>query len=615
MERNNEHRTPEENHDSTPRYEFIYSEQASSLDVPTNGEAVALRTRRRWYRRPLFWSILGGALVVVAVAALLFLPILPYNVVENTFDEVFFDSELLLDLVEEYADEGVQGEVKFAIPENLLDGTALRLEGELAHQDGRGAFELVIGSEENALTLNVYYDDSIVAVSGLYEDPKQYVSLPRRDIAAALEKSAFHYDSDSVYKLDKESYDELLSALVVLETPSESEEDRMSDEKLAKRILKAWEKEFDPKTRINARDGAFGLQSTVEITLDRKKAEQLLDLALEEATDAGRPDMVNRLRAWKDALPTDFELRVAYTVAGGRVQSIFIDYVCDDEEFDTRGLKLTLLFAYDGKEVGFDFLVEKEYYEDGVRYLSESEGGYRKTKEKKMTDLRIWCNYTAKLAAYQKTVKEWRDEAKISYDRKSEVWSMELNEDGAIALFGGECRLDSRKNSFYLDMDQLHKGENRDVPMHRDIVVISFSEYGGHAIPDKISHSPLLEMDDQHIKRLIRAIPAKEIDAVSMDLFGTPLFEGTFPMTLCGKLLTDVAECSEKMNTYLNAYRSKVYYNPSLAQNIYVYDLRLHVYFVIRYHSASYIVYGVTYDEEMILGYTQAHYRNGQLVW
>lgn len=162
--------------------------------------------------KKLLFLILADILVITiaVVAVMAILPLFSTKHIKNTADAMLFDfSEILSGNALEFSAE-------LDIPDELTE-----FEGDLhlavgsAHDknNGNGKADLTFGVGEKSLSLDLLYDSETVTIGGLGTDPSLPVSLPRRNLKEAFDKSHFFYGSGSLHSMSMSAYNSLIPAL------------------------------------------------------------------------------------------------------------------------------------------------------------------------------------------------------------------------------------------------------------------------------------------------------------------------------------------------------------------------------------------------------------------
>ncbi|MBQ8431540.1 MAG: hypothetical protein IJX28_01520 [Clostridia bacterium] len=533
----------------------------------------------------------GSVLVAAAVVALvLFLPILAADPLGSTMEEVFFDPTLFSDLSALWQESGAESRIDVNLPKaftGLSRDLSMTLQstevGSLSSVVGHTSFTLTFGSDE--VKLGVYYSPEVLAIQGLYQDPEQFLSIPRKEIRKAMEASIFHPDSGSKdYALDSESYEELIEALESLDKlQAEQEEELRKIMTALEPVLTEWSEILTPESKIGFAKGAFRLERRVEYRLDQDDIKDMINSLLSTAeTDPTLKEyfysetdesLAMLLVELKDALPPTYEIVFSYTVSGGRIASASCAVTAQDEDMtEPETFLMDLVFSYAEEANGFVLTM-------GV----EGEPAEQVTLEyqKKETEGTTEITFSAKS-------EEDTSEGSLVLDHTAHTYTLTLKEMAPETDFvlTGALEVNRETGVFRFTVDKATLGEQ---PLLESTVLeISTKACESRPALPAPAAAALLSMTEEEFTAFLRQLPLYNVELMFANLTGQSF---GLLYTIDQKVLLNSDACMEVADDYYQRYVYLIQVGSKegipVANRIFIYNEELDVYVLMSYYSTS----------------------------
>ncbi|MBO5294075.1 MAG: hypothetical protein J6B71_02360 [Clostridia bacterium] len=599
MDQNNQW-IPEENN-GTAKNEFQFE----------TGDKTPKKKRGFWLG--LILGGIGGLVVVaLAVAAILFVPVLFGDPVENTVDAIFFDVDAVETLLTDFEKSGVNVKASGRVPQSVMQGLrtdlTVKMDGSAIGADERevGTFTVTLGAGEQELACTVYYDNEIIAVKGLCEDKEQYVSLPRKGVSAALKESPLHPNSDTLLAMDEDAYDELVAYLESLDTEVTESDEEM--EKSIDNFVKEIEKQAKTTTTFGFRKDGFGLYKKVKIELDGEALDKIVKCAIDEAEDNERLDHIITFHGEVDEATGEAEkltlsdwlkehddrldstsLLVVYTVAGGKLDTINIQASWENDLEKTDSFALEISFVYDEDDLGFDAKLIEKTAGKAFTSVETSNMEYRKEIEKDKIGLRGRINYENRLEEKNTVTKEGTSELYLVYDKDECEYHLEItdSESEETTEIRGAFELNARKQQFEFSIASIKSG---DTNIDNAIFSISAEKTDKKPNISKPEHQPLLKMKVEDLKKFFWKLPIDGLDAVAEEWIGAPIssYLGII-VTSDDKILLQKEKAMKEVQESYDAYVKYLKYTSSGTRVVktYVYIEEYEFYVLMSYNITN----------------------------
>ena len=368
--------------------------QAFEIKIPEPPEE---QTEKKKAKLPLIISLCTiGALIIASaiIAGILFIPLMTTPHWENTFNEIFLNIDELQKF-SEATSEGINIDLSAEIDSEtagLMKDLNLKLSvaSQIHDQKKKGSVTLSLGGASRSIALLIIYDEETAAL-GFYElsenaanDNISYVSFPRKGIAEEFKTSVFAPDSGSEYALEREVFNEIVSALEAFESAdsgTNTESINSSVENIVKQIAEL----LQPKNSVSFDASSFSLRKQVSVEMTADDIRAIIDVIIKEAeanpdlssllntpnyasyTDSETASILDALKEAKAELP-EGEVLFSYTVTGNYVSNIRYAYTAPEVSDDSFDANLDFIY---GDSVGFDILVKYENEEEKISYRKQ----------------------------------------------------------------------------------------------------------------------------------------------------------------------------------------------------------------------------------------------------
>lgn len=629
MDQNNEQFRPEEQNNAEAYRYTVSADLTENGYIPQNTPKKRQKSDKKIKPLPIVLASLTCVLVLcfVAVFAIL-LPLNEETALANTFKAVFFDPTDLAKASEMWAESGVIAQIDLDLPQNV---TSLQKDLHIGIDtaqtpDGKNKVKLLLDSNKIEYAVELIYDEETVAIGGFCPDD-QYVTVPRKNIAKALDDSILHPESDSDYALDQDNYDELRDMLELLDPEYEDPDSKSLAESfdlIAEQILPY----LKPKTSIYFADGEFRLCKDVTYTLDTEDINEILDIIIDEAKDNDRfnetfsftldetetdsdeeKDLARDLkRVKKEFEELSFEL--TYTVSGKKITDLKLSMRSVNKDDQTNSYDLSLGFVYGENKNGFDATLTT-VEEEKTKYTIESEIEYRKKKDGDETvcEAEIQTTTLREGRLYSGDPIEEESTVTLTYDPDSHKYnlSVEGEDKDDIVEFEGKFKLSPKSAEFEFSLDEILQGKKRQSILS-DFCEIKLEKIDSKDAFDIPDGSNLLAMDNAAFTDFLRNLQIQDFDRIMYGLTGQSL---GIPYTADEKVLvqsTAAVAAAEKYCKQFSRYLSAE--DTSTRQNsAFVYDKELDLYVLMDYYpSTKKIHYNFAYEltEQMLNKYHEA---------
>ncbi|MBR3894065.1 MAG: hypothetical protein IKJ35_02845 [Clostridia bacterium] len=550
-----------EENESTPIAEEPSSEPTEEMPTPP---AKKLK-RRRW----VLPVVLGALLTAAALVTLfLFAPIALVDPFQNTFEEIFFDTEELRSLMNAYESKGEKVEMELFIPAELSDlaqDVSVKLDGVTVGKgkDERTSLTLTLASKKNDATYNLYVDDDIIALGGLSNEEDTFVSLPRKNIEKKANGSVFSPYGDSFYKFEKkEDYREFLDLLELFSTDLSSDEDAAVRAAI-ERILDVIEEEIETESKISFAEGRFALSKTVTYSLDSAAINRILDVIIYEAehnralnrmvSSSDGSENERTLADLCDALKVQLKrpsITFSYTVVGGKLTEITLGTRVKNEDDKYDKTELSVAFFYEKENLGFDFeVINSNDWEDGSLVQIER-GIYRKMRYRGETVVTLTTNGKELIDGTVDSDSKSSSKLVLTYE-DSGNWLLELSSEDDTIEIAGTLVLDTKKESLTFTLDKYFVGEEG---TKADLFTLSVGTPKAGTQITRPGHKSIFEMDEAAFEEFFRSISLKKPLVVIDNWLGRAVFQNSVTMTVDGAPIWNAEAFETEANAYQAAY-------------------------------------------------------------
>lgn len=630
MDQNNEQFRPEDQ-SNAETYRYTVSADLTESGYIPQSSTPKKRQKSGKKIKPLVIVLASLTCVLVLCLVAVFAILLPLNeetALANTFKAVFFDPTDLAKASEIWAESGVSTQIDLELPREVTSlPKDLHIGIDTAQTaDGKNKIKLLLDSNKIEYAVELIYDEETVAIGGFCPDD-QYVTIPRKNIAKALDDSVLHPDSDSDYALDQDSYDELRDMLELLD-PEYEDPDSKSLAESFDLIAEQIRPYLKPKTSIYFADGELRLCKDVTYTLDTEDINEILDIIIDEAKDNDRfnetfsftldetetdndeeKDLARDLkRIKKEFEELSFEL--TYTVSGKKITDLTLSMRSVNKDDQTNSYDLSLDFVYGENKNGFDATLTT-VEEKKTKYTIESEIEYRKKSDGDETvcEAEIQTTTLREGRLYSGDPIEEESTVTLTYDPDSHKYnlSVEGEDKDDIVEFEGKFKLSPNSATLEFSLDEIMQGKNRQSIL-TDFCEVTLEKIDSKDAFDIPDGSNLLAMDNAAFTDFLRNLQIQELDRMMSDLTGQSL---GISYTADEKVLihaTAAVAAAEKYCKQFSRYLAAE--DTATRQNsAFVYDEELDLYVLMDYYpSTKKIHYNFAYEltEKMLNQYHEA---------
>lgn len=523
---------------------------------------------KRNTRKTLLWLVLADLLVIgiAALAVISVLPLFSVKHIKNTSDALFFDSSKIADII---SGNAFEFSAELIIPDKYTEfGGDLHLSADSARDkvtdNGKAAVYFCVG--DKSISLDLFYDSETVALAGLSADKSTPVSLPRRGLKEAFDKSKFYFVSGSLHSMSMSQYNSLIPALdSALDPDSEADADAFSD--IVKDIIKT----VDPTSSFTFSKGKLCRRFTY--VLDADKTVSILGLF----TDLDE----EQISAMKDSI-------------GGK--TVILTYLTDGNyitsaQISSESIEADIEFLYDRNANGFNADVIYTFDSSGEAIGVVGKTKYELTYFKTVTDSEI----TADLTVWSPS--EGSRDYSLSLNKNDSSYSLKLNEN---EIATGVCELDGEKLNLTV--------KNSETASELVSLMLRKVEKVVTEIPE---HRSLFDMSEDELTEFFRGIPIKTASDMLKTLSGLDL---SAYMTADGKLLMHadkiMSEAQKLYGSYVSLLKSTEKKLIDSVSKIYVWNDRLKAYILFTYlRDTDSLELGCAYEltEEILAEYHVAN--------
>ncbi len=505
-------------------------------------------------------DILVVALAVIAVMAVL--PLFSIKHIENTANALLFDSSKISEIM---SGNALEFSAEFDIPEKLteFDGD-LHLAVGSAHDksNGNGKANLSFGVGDKSLSLNLLYNSETVTLGGLDTDKSTPVSLPRRGLKEAFDKSKFYFVSGSLHSMSMMQYNRLIPAL-----DSALDPDRADDADALSDIIDDAIRIANPTSSFVFSKGKLCRRYTC--SLDAEKTVKILGLFadIDEA----------QIQAIKDSIG-DKTFTLTYVTDGKYIISA---------QISSAAVKADIEFVYDGNTNGFkaDVIYTFDNSGEAIGIIGKTE--YEFTYVKTVTDSEI----TADLTVWSQS--EGSRDYSLKLNKADSSYSLKLNEN---ELATGVCELDGEKLNLTVTNSE-----------NASALVSLMLRKVEKVVTEMPEHRSLFDMSEDELTEFLRSIPIKTASDILKTLSGLDL---SAYMTADGKLLMHadkiMTEAQKIYGSYVSLLKSTERKLLDSVSKIYVWNDRLKAYILFTYlRNTDSLELGCAYEltEEILAEY------------
>ena len=581
--------------------------EESISTVPAVAEESAQEPPKKRRRRVLPFILIPLAAVllcVMAAGAYLVMPFLVSDPFENLFRDLFSPVEDLNTVSQRWVNAGA---------------------------------EITIGVGETAISAKIKVTDTEIILGGLSEKP---VTLPRQNVAQALENSPFHYLSDTPVSLTYEQYDSLLSFLESLEYDPDEDATELEKEALAEtleEILRISEETLNPEVKYRLIPEQFALEKTVTVEAD---LSTMLDLLRAIAAEVKQNESLNGILSsvsnealsngekseTLDALILELEhnllvgyrskkLTFSYTVVDGK----FTKASLTDQSVDTDKISydtLLELTTYQKKnDAGFTLKISSKSSFEGDSETEETKIDYRKITYENKTEIFITVE-NRMISDSDKSSHSYMTQttATLVYDKNTNKFDLRITDHGTEtnSRIQGTWELNAEKGICRFGLDLIeHDGT---AILSTNQAILSVTALGEGAFPGAEGTDPLLSLSAEQLMTMYRQLPAKKAETILKEITGEK------PDITYSKQNEPVLPSTQALaQKYAKAYKSYVneqeaaQYIPTSSVRLYSEEHRMHI--LLDCNSVGNVT--ITYTDSLtpyqIRTYHEATYKSSKL--
>lgn len=554
---------------------------------------------------------IGALILIVGFLAYFFLLTSESIALSNTLKSYDMDFSMLTDIFDKYSQEGVEGTVGSQID---LSSTKLTLETSFNNSPDVGHLNFKVNTnDDEGYDLNLYYDEDTVALSGLSQNPDDYLYIPLKDFKAQLDKSIFHPDSGSKYALSTENYDILVSCFSESEDDAELYEKTQDAIEELNRILAHCAEITVDDTSYGWNLQTFSFTKTVVAKLSRDNIEEITDYLTTEIKNNKKLEILfdeengitekEQLLEALDDIPSSMKnlsAEISYTVYGGKIRNIKIVTENKIESISTKN------------QYNFDFTYTKHNPKITGKLETTTEGISEVIKSiSSVTDIELALKQNKGQNVYDLktsgTDTVTMEKEKTITDKEPCYFRILHNtENGKIFFLGGadEERKDlyiqgyftvnEKTGSFKFSIDKV-SFDSIDLDGSVFYMDLSFPK----SKPEKknVKQISLLEMSEDDLWNFFLNIPLTPLDNILKDLTGA---ESLFTYSSDNKPIFDNMALLLAVDSYTNAFNQYLE-NSDDIDNIsgplsfdnYIYNEELDLYIVMEYNVSN---HNLTFD-------------------
>ena len=536
----------------------------------------------------ILFSVAALLIVVITLSLILILPLFTKNHIKNTFDVLFFDTDVLSKTATSLKDSGYENSTTLYFPTDITElnqdiNLKISERGIGSDEDQKKTINVELDSDNNGYEFNITYDNENLALQGLSFDKDVIITFPRRNTADALDKSIFAPSSKSKYALKEKEYTQLRDLVENLDLNTQEKFSKELTE-LIQNSVEKFEDSFKSKNTYRFAKNKLALCRTTEIKLNEDDLKKLADIIYTElksfptvknylqkrlnADAETKVDLDAEFDKFKESLKGK-ELSLSYTVAGRLLVEFSLTTVSKEEK---KTFINDFNFTFNGKTKNPEFKIEYQETIQGIKLTERNKyvAEYKKTSSK--TDTTIDFSLTVSDIEERpgndiRTVDEVYS-AKLSYDKSNNKYSIEYSDtDGTESLtVNGKFEFDTSNDSIYFSIDEIL--ENDSSLNTKKILEFSLK-------PDKLADkitvpkgTVFLDLKDDAFEEFIRKFNIIEFDRTITDITGASL---GIVYTIDESPLLNSSPIVSRAQTYASYYKRYIS-KGSYKSSIYIYD-------------------------------------------
>ncbi len=556
--------------------------------IPSDSTDKQVSSKSKKISKIILFSATALLVAAIILSLILILPLFTKNPVKNTFEILFFDTDVLSETMSSLNASGYENSTTLCIPSEITElnqdiNLKISERGIGSGENQKKTINVKLDSEQNGYEFDIAYDNKNLALQGLSFDKDVIITFPRRNITDALDKSIFAHKSKSKYALKKDEYNELCDLVENLDLNTQEKFSKELSE-LIESLTEKTEDVIRPKNTYGFAKNKFALCRTTEIKLSEDDLKELTDIVYSELgsyptiknylykiiegnseTDV---DLDAEFDKFKESL-TGSQVTISYTVAGRTLVEFSVITVSKEEK---KTITNDFHFTFNGKTKNPEFKIEYEVAEQGIKITERNRqvAEYKKVSNKTevIIDFSLISSDIRERPGNDiRTVDEVYS-AKLSYDKNTNEYSIEYSDsdDTENLSVNGKFEFDTADDSIYLSIDKIV--ENDSSLNSKKILEFSLK-------PDKLADkitvpegTLFLSLKDDAFEEFIRKFNIIEFDRTITDIIGESL---GIVYTIDESPLLNSSPIVSRAQTYASYYKRYIS-KGSYKSSIYIYD-------------------------------------------
>ena len=234
----------------------------------------------------ILFSVAALLIVVISLSLILILPLFSKNHIKNTFDVLFFDTDVLSKTATSLNDSGYENSTTLYFPTEITElnqdiNLKISERGIGSDEDQKKTINVELDSDNNGYEFSITYDNENLALQGLSFDKDVIITFQRRNTDDALDKSIFAPSSKSKYALKEKEYTQLRDLVENLDLNTQEKFSKELTE-LIQNSVEKFEDSFKSKNTYRFAKNKFALCRTTEIKLNEDDLKKLADIIYTE---------------------------------------------------------------------------------------------------------------------------------------------------------------------------------------------------------------------------------------------------------------------------------------------------------------------------------------------
>ncbi|MBE6542969.1 MAG: hypothetical protein E7675_01070 [Ruminococcaceae bacterium] len=550
-------------------------------------------------------AILGSVIIlIIAFCCYFFIPTSEQLAITNTLNKYDLNLNDLASLMDRYSTKGVEGSISSELPSPV----SLSFKSEFTATNDVGFMTFKIkGSGDEEYNLRFYYDNEYLAISGLTDNPDDYVYISSKDFRKNIENSIFHPDSNSRYALSENDYKRLMVTLDPTKDDQQKQKEvKKAQEELSIIIANAYSKVFTDVDYSWSYE-TFCFAKTVSGDLDADEVGIVHDYIIDEINNNEKLeilfDEVYGSYTRQELLSTvgqffrpfsKKDVKVSYTIDGAKIKTLhLVSEFTDESNEEYNKTEIKLNFTYPRNNPSFSGKIETTVDEDRPNYYSliatqRVNFSLKQNKGQNVYDL-ILKNYKTFVQPDQKDQRVDEDPQYYRFLHNTENGKFFItggkNEERKDVYIQGYFLLNKNKGTLLASLDEIEIG---DTNIESTVFRADLSLPSKTPSKENVTHISLLEMSEKEFKEFFLTIPFEPLDNIVKEITGSTLFS----YSTDHMLIYDSAGLVNAINTYSSAYSDYVKakgkvngITTPIEEKIYIYNESLDIYIVLRFNS------------------------------